>query len=427
MNKKMHKQIGYLLILLSALFGSAVWAASVELELESGAMLATERFGSGTDRMLWLPSEYGISGKTERELVQAVAQQLGLELWLVDLHTSYFLPPGRSSLDEVPREDIRDLIDAARPEAGRLYLLSYGRGAALALEAVRQWQMQKGNDARPLGGAILLHPNLMAGTAKAGERASFLPIVSASNLPIFIFQPMNSAKRWYLEELVERLGRGGSDVYFSPMPKVSDGFQVGDDVTAYESRVQKHLPEMFGTAIRLLGSYNSVRREPVARLPEVPEEAASMVAAGLQPIAGRPPAPLLALTDIEGRNWTLEELRGEVVLLNFWATWCPPCVEEIPSLGRLNRRLEDKAFRVISVDVGQEETEVRRFLDRVPADFPVLLDPEGSVTGPWKIRAFPTSFLIDAEGRMRYGYFGALEWDSDEVVSVIEGVLEGER
>lgn len=423
MTINMHKCLGCLLVLFTAITGSAARAASVDLELESGVVIATERFGSGQDRILWLPSEYGISGKSERELVRAVAQQAGLELWLVDLHTSYFLPPGRSSLDEVPREDIRDLIDTARPEQGRLYLLSYGRGAALALETMRLWQMQSDDDVRPLGGAILLHPNLMAGTAKAGERAAFLPIVSASNLPIFIFQPMNSAKRWYLEELVERLGKGGSDVYFSPMPKVSDGFQVRDDVTAYESEVQKHLPAMFRTAIRLLGSYNSVRREPVTRLPEVPDEAASTVAAGLQPIVGRPSAPSLALTDIDGREWTLEALRGEVVLLNFWATWCPPCVEEIPSLGRLNRRLEDKPFRVISVDVGQEEAEVRRFLDRVPADFPVLLDPEGSVTGPWKIRAFPTSFLIDAEGRMRYGYFGALEWDSDEVVAVIESVL----
>ncbi|MFO7594140.1 MAG: TlpA disulfide reductase family protein [Pseudomonadota bacterium] len=419
----MNKHIGCLLLLLPALFGGAVWAASVELELESGAVIAAEHFGSGPDRILWFPSEYGISGQDERELSRAVSQQIGREVWLVDLHTSYFLSPGRTSLAEVPLEDIRDLISVAMPERGRLYLLSYGRGAALALEAVRLWQLDNGNDSGPLGGAILLHPNLMAGTAKAGERAAFLPIVSATNLPIFIFQPMNSAKRWYLEELVERLGEGGSDVYFSPMPKVSDGFQVRDDVTAHEREVQKHLPAMFRTAIRLLGSYNSGRREPAAGQVEAADEAASSIAAGLQPIAGHPSAPSLALTDIDGRNWTLEELRGEVVLLNFWATWCPPCVEEIPSLGRLNRRLEDKPFRVISVDVGQEEAEVRRFLDKVPADFPVLLDPEGSVTGPWKIRAFPTSFLIDADGRMRYGYFGALEWDSDEVVAVIESVL----
>ncbi|MCW8828320.1 MAG: TlpA family protein disulfide reductase, partial [Gammaproteobacteria bacterium] len=302
---------------------------------------------------------------------------------------------------------------------------SYGRGAALLLEAARQWQQQAGSMATPLGGGLLFHPNLMTGTARAGEQARFAPIAGGTNLPLFIFQPMNSAKRWYLEVLVAELQRGGSDVYFQPLPQVSDGYQVRDDVTAYEREARKDIPQMLRTAIRLLDPYNREHRSPVEiALPNGRATTNTRVAAALQPIEGWPLAPALELTDIDGKEWDLRELRGEVVLLNFWATWCPPCVEEIPSLGRLSGRLGEKSFRVVSVDVGQEEAEVRRFLKQVPAAFPVLLDPQGSVTEPWKIRAFPTSFLIDREGRMRYGYFGALEWDSDEVVAVIESVLE---
>ncbi len=207
------------------------------------------------------------------------------------------------------------------------------------------------------------------------------------------------------------------------MPQVSDGFQVRDDASAYEREVRRQLPEMFRTALRLLGAYNKKWRRPVTELNEMSSTVSSGVAAELQPIEGTPLAPDLELTDIEGKRWSLASLRGEVVLLNFWATWCPPCVEEIPSLGRLDLRLEGKPFRVVSVDVGEEAEQVREFLKRVPADFPVLLDPEGSVTGPWKIRAFPTSFLIDREGRLRYGYFGGLEWDSDAVVALISGVV----
>ncbi|MCW8918485.1 MAG: TlpA family protein disulfide reductase [Gammaproteobacteria bacterium] len=405
------------------LWSAPLLADSFELELESGAVLSVERFGSGGDRILWLPSEYGIGGEIERELVRAVAGE-GVEVWLADLHGSYFLAPGRSSLGDVPREDIRDLITAARPLQGRLYLLSYGRGAALALEAARLWQLAAARDATPLGGALLLHPNLAAGTPQAGERVEFAPIATGSNLPIFLFQPMNSAKRWYLEELVARLGQGGSDVFSRPLADVSDGFQVRDDATRYEREVRQRLPLMFRTALRLLASYNGERRQPVVELGEAPAEPSSGVAAELQPIEGRPPAPMLQLSDIAGKSWSLQALRGEVVLLNFWATWCPPCVEEIPSLGRLNARLTGKGFRVVSVDVGEEAAQVREFLHKVPAQFPVLLDPQGTTTAPWKLRAFPTSFLIDREGRLRYGYFGGLEWDAPEVIDLITMLLQ---
>lgn len=417
-------KFGWLLMLAALPAAPQAVADVIEVELQSGAVITVERYGSGGDRILWLPAEYGIGGATERELVRAVAGE-GNEVWLADLHGSYFLPPGRSSLDKIPREDIRELIAAAQPQSGRLFLLSYGRGAALALEAARLWQLESGSKAKPLGGALLLHPNLMAGTAQAGEKPEFAPITHATNLPLFVFQPMNSAKRWYLEVLVEELGQGGSDVYYQPLANVSDGFQVRDDATDYERKVRKTLPSLFTTAMRLLTPYNKERRKPVAELTKLAgAEVSGEISAELQPIEGRPLAPSLTLTDIEGKAWQLDALRGEVVLLNFWATWCPPCVEEIPSLGRLNLRMNGKAFRVVSVDVGEEAAQVNKFLKRIPADFPVLLDPEGSTTGPWKIRAFPTSFLIDRSGRLRYGYFGGLKWDSDEVVELITSLLE---
>lgn len=398
-------------------------AEMMDVELASGTLVNVERLGRGGERILWLPSEHGSLSPDERRLAESVSEA-GVEVWLVDLHGSYFLAPGRTSLEKIPLTDMRELIAAALPQEGQLYLLSYGRGAALALEAARQWQLQADEQAQALGGALLFHPNLMAGVPRAGEPARFVPVASGSNLPLFIFQPMNSAKRWYLEELVAALRRGGSDVYYWPLTDVSDGYQVREDATEYEREARKRIPAMVRTAMRLLQPYNRSRRQGVSQLPDTDAPAPASMAAGLQPIEGRPAAPALRLTDIDGREWTLEALRGETVLLNFWATWCPPCVEEIPSLGRLNRRLAGRAFRVISVDVGQNEAQVRSFLEKVPAAFPVLLDPEGSVTEPWHIRAFPTSFLIDSRGRMRYGYFGALAWDADEVVAVIESVLD---
>ncbi len=394
---------------------------AMTLELESGNEISVEQIGEGRERILWLPSEYGSRGETERGLARRVAEQ-GYSVWLADLHGSYFIPWGPSSLDTIPREDIRELIAAAQPEGGRLYLFSYGRGAALALQAARQWQLKAGPDAPPLGGALLLHPNLMAGKAEAGAEPEFAPIASATNLPLFILQPMNSAKRWYLDALSERLQQGGSDLFTRPIPGVSDGFQVRDDATPYELTVREKLPAMMAQSLRLLGSYNQSPRQPVAELKKK-EKAKTAGAGGLRPIADQPRAQPLKLSELNGELIDLQAQRGQVVLLNFWATWCPPCVEEIPSLGRLAKRMEGQAFRVISVDVGEEPQTVRDFLEQVPAHFPVLLDPEGSSVDPWKIRAFPTSFLIDKQGRLRYGYFGGLKWDDEEVVTLIEGLL----
>lgn len=110
----------------------------ISLEVGSGAELAIEQLGEGRQRILWLPSEYGFRGEAERQLARQLAE-LGYTVWLADLHSSYFIPWGRSSLDGIPREDIRELIARAQPEGGQLYLFSYGRGAALLLEAARLW------------------------------------------------------------------------------------------------------------------------------------------------------------------------------------------------------------------------------------------------------------------------------------------------
>ena len=392
-------------------------------ELDNGSELSVEVFGKGRNVILWLPSEYGSFGDTERKHSQQLALQ-GYTVWLADLHANYFIPAGRTSLDEIPKDDVQALIRAAQPEAGQLYLFSYGRGAAMVLEQARQWQRAAGAESEPLGGALLLHPNLMAGTARAGAEPEFLPIASATNLPLFVLQPKNSAKRWYLDAVVSRLQSGGSDVFTRVLPGVSDGYQVREDANPYELEVREKLPAMLASAIRALAHYNQSPRKPVETLSRYNNKTVARGRSLLTPIKDKKRAPDLKLTTIDGELIDLSQLKGEVILLNFWATWCPPCVEEIPSLGRLAKRMEGQPFRVISVDVGETEQTVREFLKEVPAEFPVMLDADGSTIDPWSIRAFPTSFVIDKKGLLRYGYFGGLEWDGDEVVGVIEGVLD---
>ncbi|MET0069526.1 MAG: TlpA disulfide reductase family protein, partial [Candidatus Thiodiazotropha sp.] len=119
----------------------------------------------------------------------------------------------------------------------------------------------------------------------------------------------------------------------------------------------------------------------------------------------------------------LESLEDRVVLVNFWATWCPPCVEEIPSLNRLLAHYRGQRIEIISVDYRESAAEIGKFLKEIPVDFPVLMDRDGLTSLDWQVFSFPSSFIIDRLGRIRYTANRALNWDSPEVIGILDGLL----
>lgn len=146
----------------------------------------------------------------------------------------------------------------------------------------------------------------------------------------------------------------------------------------------------------------------------------------LKPYTG-PDLPPFTLADLEGGLHRLSDYRGQVVLVNFWATWCPPCVEEMPSMQQLKERLADEPFAILAVNMAETEGDIQTFLRKVQVDFPLLMDKEGEVVKAWRVFAFPTSFVLDSDGRIRYALYGALEWDAPEVVERIAGLLPSRR
>ena len=114
----------------------------------------------------------------------------------------------------------------------------------------------------------------------------------------------------------------------------------------------------------------------------------------------RPPEFLLEST--EGTAYRLEDTvaGSRVVLINYWATWCPPCRIELPQLERLYSRYRDSGLQILAVDVGEDEETVREFLGRRSVSFPVLLDPERHVAVQYHVEAFPTTIVLDSEGRV---------------------------
>ena len=132
--------------------------------------------------------------------------------------------------------------------------------------------------------------------------------------------------------------------------------------------------------------------------------------------------PALTLADADGRERSIAEWRGKTVVVNFWATWCEPCREEMPSLERLKARLAAKGFDVVAVNVGESKERVERFTREVPVSFPIIYDKDSAAARTWKVRGYPSSYVIGPDGRIRYYFVGELDWSSDEVVRVIEGV-----
>ena len=137
-------------------------------------------------------------------------------------------------------------------------------------------------------------------------------------------------------------------------------------------------------------------------------------------------APYFTLPTHQGPQVSLESLRGRVVLLNFWATWCPPCLEEMPSLEDLNQKMMGKNFSVIAISVDEMGFKsIEPFLEKVPLTFQILNDGSGDVAELYGVHLLPETFLIDQEGKIIDHYQGPRDWKDEKIVSEILRYVEG--
>ena len=150
----------------------------------------------------------------------------------------------------------------------------------------------------------------------------------------------------------------------------------------------------------------------------------ALAAPALTPWGGAA-TPRLSLRDLEGRTHDLATYKGKVVLINFWATWCEPCRQEMPSIQRLRDKLGPKAFSVIAVNVDEPDARVRQFIKATGLDLNVVMDPGKTVTRNWGVRYLPVSFIVGADGRIRYRVVGDIDWGNDTVVGTISQLLSG--
>jgi peroxiredoxin len=143
-----------------------------------------------------------------------------------------------------------------------------------------------------------------------------------------------------------------------------------------------------------------------------------------QPAEEGKPAPDFTLVDLAGQKTRLSDFKGKVVLVNFWATWCPPCREEIPSMANLNRIMAGKPFRMmaISIDQGGKEA-VEAFFRQSGNTLPALLDTDGAVSKLYGTTGVPETFVIDRKGVIIKKVVGALNWSDHEVVEFLNETM----
>jgi thiol-disulfide isomerase/thioredoxin len=152
--------------------------------------------------------------------------------------------------------------------------------------------------------------------------------------------------------------------------------------------------------------------------------APAILAAGgtMKPWSGGATPPL-ALRDLAGKEHRLADYKGKVVVLNFWATWCDPCREEMPALQRLQDKLAGKPFAILAVDYGEGAPRVGAFLKDFPLRFTVLLDRDTSAASAWKVKVLPTSLVIDPEQKVRFVAVGDVGWDTPPIEGEIMKLL----
>ncbi len=142
-----------------------------------------------------------------------------------------------------------------------------------------------------------------------------------------------------------------------------------------------------------------------------------------QGVSSTEAAPDFTLKSLNGENLRLEEYRGQVVLINFWASWCGPCRQEMPVLDRIHQRYEETGFSVLGVNVEEDSVAARKVAEKSEVTFPVLLDNEQLVSRLYDLKAMPSTVVVDRDGNVRYVHKGYKPGDESKYVEVVKALI----
>lgn len=408
------------LTIVSLLFSTNLTANENELVISvaKNTDITIERhMAKGTYLVVWLAPQYGLRGG-HRSLADILAKQ-GVEVWQTDIIQSLFLPQTSTSLKKLDGKIVAEIVKQAHAKTSKKIILMADSYASLnALTGARYWQATTQSDTYLIG-AILFSPHAYAAIPPLGQLPEYMPIISASNIPMMIYQAKNSSNTGQFDALVEKLQQHGNPVYTRLTPRNMLRFYD-------EEPSQEMLTQFKPLAANIKKMIKVLERHPL------PENPIALKKAGqhergidnyLKKYKGSI-APLpINLKDAYGNQVIKNDYKGQITVINFWATWCPPCVKEIPSLNRLKQKMKGLPFELISINYAEDKKTILEFMKQVNVEFPVLLDNDGSFAKKWNVITYPSTFVIDKDGKIKYGVNAAIEWDNKDFIEKMKALL----
>ena len=388
------------------------------ITISTGDEITVEQFpASGKYLMVWLAPEYGFRG-AHRSLARMLTEQ-NIEVWQSNIVESLFMPQGSTSIKKLNGLRVAEIIEHAHKITGKkIIVVGDSYATVSALQGAHQWQRK--NHIKPyLIGAVLFSPYTYSTIPPLGQLPEYMPVISSTNIPIMIYQAKNNGNIGQFDSLVEKLQQHGNPVYTRLTPKVMSLFYEETPTKEMLEQV-KPLPINIKKMIAVLEKH-PVPKKPIA-LKHLKENK-SGIDIYLKKYKGSVTPLAINLQDSNGHAVVKNNFKGQVTLINFWATWCPPCVEEIPSLNRLKQKMAGLPFELISVNYAEDKKTILDFMEKIKVEFPVLLDQDGDFAKKWNVITYPSTFVIDKEGKIRYGVNAAIEWDNPEFIEKLKALL----
>lgn len=355
---------------------------------------------------------------------QLASAQPASAVWYIDTPDALFMERDRVAMRNHGGDFVAPLLDQVAGQFASFTLVTMDVTSVPLLRGLRQWQSRASQAQRAqLSHVVLLYPSLYVNTPAAGRERALFPIARQTALPITIFQPDLGAQASTIDETVQALREGGSLVRLERVADTTDGIYKFDNIRAMSA----HTAQRLGQAEQAMRDARQQQGFQVAQRPpfDASQCPQSTIAAGLTAIDEGLMLQDIRLTAIDGQAVDLRrDYAGKALLVSFWATWCPHCVEEIPSMNRALALLDRERFAIVSVSYKDSDAVMNAFRKKVPVDFPVLMDRDGQVSKAWKAYAFPSSFLIDRSGRVRYSINTGAVWDSPEMLEKLREISQ---
>ncbi len=411
-------------LLITAATGHAATGIEFTVEVEDTELSMLRFDAEGEHLIIWVSPGFGDLQRSY-SVAEAISRK-GIEVWHIDLAESLFLTKSTHTLRTLDGRYVAGLISAAHQLTGKqITLLTRSYASLPVLRGARLWQLQAAQqhdeESAYLTGAILFSPELYSEIPPLGHPPVYDPIASSTNIPIMLYQSGRRGNRWQLDKTMEKLQSGGSAVYLKVLPGVTGVFYIND--TAAETiKVLQDLPDETERVISMLQRIPTP--STVNELMTVETPSKSSLDITLKPFMSDMEPLVIDLENAHGERFIRKDFTGRVTLVNFWASWCGPCVDEIPALNRLREHMKDKPFELISINYAEKPEQIREFLNRVKVDFPVLLDQNGSFSAKWNVLVYPATFVIAMDGNIVYGVNGAIEWDSEEITGKLEALMK---